>query len=302
MRHWVIGLILVGELLASGTLFDASLVSDSKHLQPKAPLQMEKKATAPFKVKVKGFEASATGSKAGDTVTLKLTIEYSGGSGTKSVPWRIWRDSGQGEKEIARGQKEVTAGATGTFTATATWTATAGSHVFYGGIPIPEIPDNVSTRTTMVFTAPKVAAPPAPRLVTQVLDYQKAKLAGATFASASDNASGGGQCNWQSCDMFQAPQAQPGVFFFASVAGAFGTKATPEAYGNFTLKNSWKIKAVQLVEIKKSGGDWQWRVRPSEGSNNPFTRIHLWADMPLGDVQLGLKIVIEGPEGTDPYK
>ena len=292
MRHWVIGLTLVG-VLASGTLFDASLVSASKHLQPKAPLQMEKKATAPFKVKVKGFEASATGAKAGDTVTLNLTIEYSGGSGTKSVPWRIWRDS---DVEIARGQKQVTAGATGTFTVTATWKATAGSHVFYGGIPIPEIPDNVSSRTTMVFTAPKVAAPPAPKLVTQLLSYSASKAAGAQFNHGVDGAT---TCLY----LGQFDGESTTVKFWAECAASpTGGRASPEAFMNFRLKNGWKIKSVD-TDPHMVNGDWQWLSKPEEGSrsDNPYMKMRIWANA-VGYALVYVKVTIEGPEGTDPYK
>lgn len=146
----------------------------------------------------------------------------------------------------------------------------------------------------------------APPLATQVLDYQKAKLAGATFVSGSDNPLPGvsGQCDWNNCDVTSAQQAQPGVFFFAYMSSTLmGSKATPEAYGNFSLKNGWQIKEISLVEILKTSGDWQWvSGPPSIGSTNPYVKIHIWAEPAVGFVRLGLRIVIEGPDGTDPYQ
>lgn len=87
-------------------------------------------ASSPLRVKFKSIDVTG-GSKPGDTVTVKATFEHSGGSGSRNVAWKIFRDNDQ---VLAQGTKSVTAGATGTWDQTATWTATAGPHTFYAEV------------------------------------------------------------------------------------------------------------------------------------------------------------------------
>ena len=109
---------------------------------------------APFRVKVKSFQVSG-GSKPGDTVTLRLTIETTG-AGSKNVPWTISRDN---DVVIKSDTRQNVGGGT-TFEVNTTWTATAGPHDFYGvvdpqntlGEPAAQRGDNTSARTTRVFS------------------------------------------------------------------------------------------------------------------------------------------------------
>jgi hypothetical protein len=121
--------------------------------QPQGTQQKAIGAT-PFRAKAKAFDVTG-GSKPGDTVTLKLTIETTGG-GTKSVPWTIYRD---GDVVLKSDTKSGVAGGT-TFDVNTTWAATAGSHDFYGEVdpsntlnePSSERGNNLSARTTRVFS------------------------------------------------------------------------------------------------------------------------------------------------------
>lgn len=132
-------------------------------MQKQGGMQMQKSgatqksvpgASAPFRAKVKSFDVSG-GSKPGDTVTLKLTIETTGG-GTKNVPWVISRDN---DVVIKADTKPNVAGGT-TFDVSTTWTATTGAHDFYGevdpqntlGEPSSQRGNNISARTTRVFS------------------------------------------------------------------------------------------------------------------------------------------------------
>ena len=93
------------------------------------------------------------------------------------------------------------------------------------------------------------------------------------------------------------------MFFWAWGTAGLGAKADVEAYGNFSLKNGWKIKGVSVIQLLDDNpSDWEWKSGPpSIGSTNPYVKIHVWADL-MGRIDCGLRITIEGPEGTDPYQ
>jgi hypothetical protein len=142
-------------------------------------------------------------------------------------------------------------------------------------------------------------------LVTQMLDYQKAKAAGAQFANSPEGGT-------EHCGVAQSPLSGGSVQFSADCrASAVGIRATPEAFMNFQLRNGWKIKSIDTFEIeplKKDHGDWQWRQRPSVGSDAPGLKMHIWAEGPRpplgysGWVYVGVRITIEGPQNTNPYE
>jgi hypothetical protein len=161
------------------------------------------------------------------------------------------------------------------------------------------------------LTIPQVSGQQAPapgsqpQLETQVLDYQKAKRAGAQFAHAPDGAA--------PCPMYGqfydpnhlavGPPPMPfTVRFYMDCAGSpLGMRATPETFGNFRLKHGWKVKSVELLQEMKRSADWQWRQRPDIGSDNPAMRMHLWSN-PNGTVHVIARVTIEGPAGTNPYE
>jgi hypothetical protein len=159
-RFTVGGLVLGGWGLVRGLVGAPPADAGGTQMQP----QMQKKqgtqqpstlgGSAPFRAKAKSFEVSG-GSKPGDTVTLKLKIETTGG-GTKSVPWTIYRDN---DVVLKSDTKTGVAGGT-TFEVSTTWVAAAGSHDFYGevdpqntlGEPSGQRANNLSQTTTRVFS------------------------------------------------------------------------------------------------------------------------------------------------------
>lgn len=161
------------------------------------------------------------------------------------------------------------------------------------------------------LTIPQVSGQQAPapgsqpQLETQVLDYQKAKRAGAQFAHAPDGAA--------PCPMYGqfydpnhlavGPPPMPFTvrFYMDCVGSPLGMRATPETFGNFRLKHGWKVKSVELLQEMKRSADWQWRQRPDIGSDNPAMRMHLWSN-PNGTVHVIARVTIEGPAGTNPYE
>jgi len=159
------------------------------------------------------------------------------------------------------------------------------------------------------------AAPPgtAPPLTTLLLDFEKAKEAGAQF---SHNVESGGPCpeigvfdvnSSASAGIGLDDSRKPASGVLFSIVCQFiapspvGARATPEAFTNFRLKNGWKVKDYDIVDQKKFNGDWQWRQTPQKGTADPSMRMHLWVN-PGGNAIAVVRIIIEGPVGTDPYK
>lgn len=138
-----------------------------------------------------------------------------------------------------------------------------------------------------------------PQKETQLLNYDKAKRAGAQFGASLDPSSSSRASTL--CIVQQGQDSGVGVLFMLNCTYT-GGRSTPEAYVNFRLKNGWKVKSFDVVNVTKvASADWQWTKTPSIGSDDPSSKVHLWAD-PLGQIILSVKIEIEGPAGTNPYQ
>ena len=162
-RRFTVGGLVVGAWGAVSGLFGpgragaqggVQMQKQGSGMQMQKSGAIQKATTSAFRAKVKSFDVSG-GSKPGDTVTLKLTVETSGG-GTKNVPWVIYRDN---DVVIKADTKQNVAGGT-TFDVSTTWAATAGAHDFYGevdpqntlGEPSGQRGNNISARTARVFS------------------------------------------------------------------------------------------------------------------------------------------------------
>lgn len=167
---------------------------------------------------------------------------------------------------------------------------------------------------------------------TQELDYRHASHSGATFDDGRDAIGtcvrlGQGDARWmrdygngQTGVVFVADCPSYGSFFGALIGS--GGRANPAAFGNFRLKNGWKVDSIQqnfrinredandvhgtLDEAFSSAGggnrdmDFAFTTPPAIGSDNPFMQAHVWANVG-GFLVAYTKIIIKGPNGTDPY-
>lgn len=147
----------------------------------------------------------------------------------------------------------------------------------------------------------------APKLVTQELDYRKARLNGAVFPDNIESRQGCtriGVNDWQDRSWSPAAGRKDGVLFRILCVG--GGVASPEAYKDFRLKNGWRVKSVDSPSFVSNGRGTGFRVTfpPSldalVGTDNPYIHAHIFGGA-AGDIAVGIRIFIEGPEGTDPY-
>jgi hypothetical protein len=298
---------------ASGTMQKAPSGS-----MQKAPTTQQKAPTsgaAPaIKVEAQSLTVTPSAPQAGQQVTVKFVFKNTGTGTVAKVPWSIHLyTSNQTLKTDNKTNLEPGA----TYEASATWTpGSAGTYKVQGYIDptgkelkntapvsaqIKELDVNVAAAATATSTA---------RLVTQLLDYQSAKRAGAQFGHNVDGATGCinvGQEDLKATGWALRGRGESGVVFSIDCApggipAPTGGRATPEAFTGLPLKNGWKVKAVEILdEIRVGTGEWLWRQRPSLGATDAGMKMHVWANAG-GRYAVSVKVTIEGPEGSNPYE
>lgn len=246
---------------------------------------------------VTSFSITPSQPELGQNVTVKMTIKNKCPSGTN--PLKIDWDIAKNDAVLAQGTNlEITAGASKDFTAS--WTCSAGSHYFAGGISNIIAGESVNGRNNNNKSLNLTV------LDVKQLDYDTAANAGAQFANNRES----GQCyrlgqfNGTNANNWGLFNGSGGVAFVADCTRAADTggKANPEAFKNFTLKNGWTVKSVTTAETFSSGGaGLNVITQPSPGSTNPLTKVHVWADHD-GRVYVRMVIMIQGPVGTNPYQ
>ena len=86
------------------------------------------------KVQVTSFSIKPMNPRAGDTVTIRMSVRNVSGSALEGIPWQIICD----KKVLESGIRNILP-KDDTFTVAVTWTAKAGGHFFYGDVD----PENV---------------------------------------------------------------------------------------------------------------------------------------------------------------
>lgn len=261
----------------------------------------------PTVVEAQSLTISPVNPKPGDQVTAKFTIKNSGIGTVANVPWFINVYGPQSPVEARGEHASLRPG--GSFNVTATWTATVGltSVEAYVGRALNSSAAVQSKQMDVsvagAAASQNAAAAGAPRLVRQVLNYQKAKAAGARFSHGVDGVGGCAEIG-----QYDRGGTSASVQFIATGCINFGGRATPEAFTDFQLKNGWKIAggagAITVTVGDRSerlaAADWQWAQRPNEGGVDTAMKMRIWSEAP-GGIAVWVTVMIEGPEGTDPY-
>lgn len=154
----------------------------------------------------------------------------------------------------------------------------------------------------------------------RLLDPKQARAAGATFPTNQLDAT---PCRQLGVDDWLDPAwdnwlevpRSTGVLFIADCTignGTLiptGTRADPDAYLGFTLKNGWTVHSVDELEAYvnltdpsvRSTGSFEWQIKPAPGTTTPRLKVHLVAG-PGQTVKRGVRVYITGPADTDPYR
>lgn len=248
--------------------------------------------SAQDKVEVASFTLNPPTPAIGQTVTVRLKIRSKCPAGTADlrVPWEIRKNStilSSGAETLPPGiSKDVTTN----------WTATAGTNSFHGSVTITDGGNNNTSNDVTVNLSPP--------LVTKVLNHLSAKNAGANFSanhidkSPCIRHSNGGQAGSYVGDEVIAGSIDCGGL----LAGA---KLEIEGYSGFALKNGWKVKSYEIIRgtnhfAEGPGRGWSWLSATPTGTS-PYFKIRLWADANRG-IEIRVRVLIEGPEGTNPYQ
>ncbi len=248
--------------------------------------------SAQDKVEVASFTLNPAAPAIGQSVTVRLKIRSKCPAGTADlrVPWEIRKNStrlSSGTETLAPGvAKDVTTN----------WTAVAGTNNFHGSVTITDGGNNNTSNDVTVNLSPP--------LVTRALNHVSAKNAGANFSANNIDKT---PC------ILHSNGGQAGSYFGDEVINSsvdcvtllVGGKLEVEGYSGFTLKNGWRVKSYELIRgtndfAEGPGRGWSWLSATPTGTN-PYYKIRLWADGHRG-IEIGLKIFIEGPEGTNPYQ
>jgi hypothetical protein len=287
-------------------------------MQPQLQRQVAPgQCTLPDRVAVTGFSVNPPQPRQGQTVTVTLTIKNVCNGPLASVPWTIEVGTGTGLNQVLNSgvQQNVLAGAS--FSVTANWTAVPGQRGFLGTADrenaLRESGQNRQNNyKDFPVNVPQMSADTAapagstPQIEVRVLEHMKAKYAGASFTKSHPQPTNCEITNYGGQDPQQTPfsNADSVRLMVDCRVPLTGGRGDFDLYSNFRLKNGWKIVRVDPINIQQFGGSTDWRfdsALPAPGSDNPYTRLHLWAVWDAF-VSVSIKVTIQGPAGTDPYQ
>lgn len=273
---------------------------------PTLRTQVKPTFTVQHVIEAVDLQATPVPATQGQAVTFRFKLKNTGTTVAITVPWALEVDG------VAIGAGNSPGLKPGeTWESTKGWSATPGAHTVRlvvdpaasggaSGAP-------ASARSRQLGIA--VAALPATEV--RQLDWDAAKAAGmnytdglvkpttcqgtlkhvdrGSYQSLLSNASFTGYVGWVHI-MLQCPLVT-------------GARMQPVVYDNLVLKNGWRVKEVKVIELSRYGtGDWQFAgAPPTTGSDRPRVALNLWANQ-AGALEVVVRVQIEGPRGTDPYR
>jgi hypothetical protein len=214
-----------------------------------------------------------------------------------TIPWEIKVDShriADGRVTLESGESKVVS---------AQWTV--GWHEDWSVLTGNADPSNTIPETVRKNNTKEIKPVPTIAIDDHLIDHVKAKNAGANFTVSAD---GPNPCSIETNggsggSFFGNEQVQLRINCRSRPGGA---RADFEGFVGFTLKNHWVVRTYQIGESSNpdfreaAGKGWSW-VSPPPSGTNPYFKIHLWADGFHG-IEVFVKIWIQGPSGTDPYR
>lgn len=262
-------------------------------------------------VEVAGMSVHPAQPVAGQPYRVWIGIRNKAPGTRTGLRWRLLLDGGN---VIADQTFDLPAGETRIAMADVTGNATLGSGTRYFCAQIdPEnaLGESAAARENNIRDLWVNVAPAAQE--TRDLDFKSAhRWGGSRLRHNFDNPVAGGPA---------LPFAPPGVTgavqdqwldtndleFFLDCRGAGRARATPEALIGLELKHGWHVKEVHTrLERQGSlftggGSTIEWQVVPEAGATRPYMRVRLTCD-PDHAIWAHVRIEIEGPAGTDPYR
>lgn len=291
----------------------ALLLAQSLAAQPQRAVTASKPPTATLQhvVEAADLQMSPVSATEGQPVRFRMKVKNTGATIAPMVPWRLEVDGQEIGGAVLR---DLKAGESREFTKD--WTARPGARVIRFSID--------PNGTASVWGAPaaqrirqistSVAALPATEV--RLIDWDAAKAVGMTYSDGLQRPT--------DCSAYVQPipnatyQARTPInadvdfsrhvgWIHVGLACLYtGGRMNAVVFDNLQLRNGWKVKQVTLQVLSQSRGqpsaDWQYTSPPpSPGSDRPRVAIGIWGNA-TSLMFLVLKVEIEGPRGTDPYR
>jgi hypothetical protein len=252
------------------------------------------------------LQASPMGVMAGEAVTFRFKLKNTGTTTAASIPWALEVNGVAIGAGLAPGLK-----AGESWESSKGWSATAGSHT----VRLVVDPAGTASASGAPVAARSkqlayvVAGLPA--LEVRQIDWDAARSAGMTSAH--------GLVNPTACQGMLLPVGSAAyrsnlsnVSFSGYVGWVHvmlqcplptGARMLPVVYDNLVLRNGWHVKDVRIVELSRYGtATWQYvGGPPATGSDRPRTAFSVWANAG-GAIEFVVRMDIEGPRGTNPYR
>jgi hypothetical protein len=249
------------------------------------------------------LQATPPSTTQGQAVTFRFKLRNTGATAATAVPYALEVNGVAISSGNAPGLKPGES-----WEASKGWTATPGAHTVRfvvdpsgtggaSGAP-------ASRRSRQLGLS--VAALPATEV--RLIDWDAAKQAGMTYANGLQQpttcvswvepiANASYEANYAVDNHRRIGWIHVGI---SCVVG--GGRMSATVFDNLQLRNGWRVKSVLVERTFQVGGDWQYtNTPPAPGADRPRINLGLWAQA-LSKVHLGLKVEIEGPRGTNPYR
>jgi CARDB len=252
------------------------------------------------------LQASPQGVTPGQAVTFRFKLKNTGTTAATSIPWVLEVDGAVIGNGPAPGLKPGDS-----WESTKVWTATAGSHTVRFVVD----PTGTGGASGAAVTARSkqlgYAVGSLPATEVRLIDWDAARSAGMTSAH--------GLVNPTTCQGVLLPVGSAAYksnlsnVSFAGYVGwvhimlqcplVTGGRMSPVVYDNLVLRNGWRVKDVKVVELSRYGtADWRFvSAPPATGSDRPRSAFSVWANTG-GAIEVVLRVDIEGPRGTNPYR
>lgn len=254
-------------------------------------------------IEVADLQATPLPATQGQAVTFRFKLKNTGTTVTTGVPWALEVNG----VAIGNGTSPGLKPGDG-WEATKGWTAVPGAHT------VRFVVDPLGTGGASGAAAPlrsrqlgiSVAALPATEV--RLIDWDAAKQVGMTYANGLQQPS---TCNsWTEpinhagygANNSYGNEGRIGWIHVGIACAATGGRMNATVFDNLQLRNGWRVKSVSVERTYQYGGDWQYTsTPPGPGADRPRVTLGLWAQA-VGSVHLAVKVEIEGPRGTNPYR
>lgn len=255
-------------------------------------------------IEVADLQATPPGGTEGQATTFRFKVKNTGSTAAVAIPWALEVDGRVISSGNAPGLKSGES-----WESTKGWTATSGTHAVRFLVDPSGTGGASGAPAALRSRQLSYAVTALPATEVRLIDWDMAKQVGMTY--------GAGLQMPTACRSWLSPVANANYtnnvgsnysqrvgWVHVGISCPYtGGRMNATVFDNLQLRNNWRVKSV-FVDRTYQGGtsDWQYtNTPPAPGSDRPRVNLGLWANG-FAEIHLALKVEIEGPRGTDPYR